>query len=73
MIFLLVATRPAVRGNFAINVTVCKRDPVCFRDDCGFLLLPITYSYLKTAAALGHGSLLFKAVSFVVGVREQCL
>lgn len=73
MIFVLVTTRPAVQGNFAINVTVCKRDPVCFWDERGFVVLPVAYSYLKAAAALEHGTLLFKAVSCDVGVREQCL
>lgn len=52
MIFVLVTTRPAVQGNFAINVTVCKRDPVCFWDERGFVVLPVAYSYLKAAAAL---------------------
>lgn len=50
MIFIFVTTRPAVQGNFAINVTVCRERSCVLESDAlgvNVTLLSIVYSYLK--------------------------
>lgn len=57
MIFILVNTRPAVQGNFAINVTVCRERFCVMKSDAvgvnvtslSFLSFTLTW---KTVAAL---------------------
>lgn len=57
MIFILVTTRPAVQGNFAINVTVCReRFRVMKGDAVGVNVTSLSFPSFtltwKTVAAL---------------------
>lgn len=82
MIFVFVTTRPAVQGNFAINVSVC-RERSCMLESDAFgvnmtvhhLLLPEKYCSIAEPAApfssvetrWGLSQIFLKKVSFVAG------
>lgn len=62
MIFIFVTTRPAVEGNLAINVTICRERSYVLESDAlgvNVTLLSIIYSCLKNSCSIAEPAAFF--------------